>query len=150
MSNVHTIFGLGANCSGLLEKCRIWVTVGSKIRSGCQKNGWVANVAISGCLLYLSVSLSLMCFYYQPKKVVTTLLQRRAYKSYSAVGRNTDYSQNFCQLFTILPVHVFRNVPVSRGRLIVKRILFTTVTIHSVVTVCPLHSKYAKFEISRD
>jgi hypothetical protein len=35
-----------------------------------------------------------MCFYYQPKKVVTTLLQRRAYKAYSAVGRNTDNSQN--------------------------------------------------------
>ncbi len=30
------------------------MTVGSKIRSGCQKNGWVANVAISGCLLYLT------------------------------------------------------------------------------------------------
>ncbi len=53
-----------------------------------------------------------------------------------------------CQLFTILPVYVFRNVPATRGCLIVKRILFTTVTIHSAVPVCPLH--YSNFEISRD
>jgi hypothetical protein len=58
---------------------------------------------------------SLMCFYYQPKKVVTTLLQRRAYKAYSAVGRNTDNSQTLRVLESPKGAKISRRMSFFRG-----------------------------------
>ncbi len=52
------------------------------------------------------------------------------------VVRGSDRQKDHFRQRTVLPVHVFRNVLIVRGGLIVKRIIFVRVTIRSAVTVC--------------